>query len=305
MESKIINHPIQELIEPKACLAIFRPIEAEIAEYKKENEDLVFDYASPGGNKDARSHIYKLRLVKGRIVEAHKTVKADIVAAGRQIDGFKNKLLGDVEEMIDVHYQPIKLIEQEQLDLEAARMKALADAEAARIKAEEDAKAEAEAERLAELEARERTVRAAEEAVRAEQARLAAEEHARDAEAARIEREKHIAEAAKAKAEADAKAALEAAERKRLADIEAIKARAKADVEAKELAERRKAEAEAAKKAAETAAEKKRQENKKHRTEVHSEVHKRLMSLIVRGDLADLVLDALIAGTIPHVKIEY
>jgi len=312
MESKIINHPIQELVEPKACLAIFRPIEAEIAEYKKENEDLVFDYASPGGNKDARSHIYKLRLVKGRIVEAHKTVKADIVAAGRQIDGFKNKLLGDVEEMIDVHYQPIKLIEQEQLDLEAARMKALADAEAARIKAEEDAKAEAEAKRLTEIADREAVVReaeaavlAAQEKIAAREAELAAEEHARQAENDRVINEKRIAEEAKFAAEKAAKAALEAAEKKRLADIAAVEAKAKADAEAKELAERRRVDAENAKKAAEAAAEQKRQANKKHQSEINREVCARLETFGISHEHAYSILKALIAGTIPHVKIEY
>ena len=302
----------QTLVEPQACLAIFEPIKAKIVEYKAENKSLVFDYQDPKGNKEARSHIYKLRLVKGMINEAHKSAKAEILAAGRQIDAAKNELLGDVEEMIDVHNQPLLLIEKEKADAEAARLKAIADAEAARIKAEADAKAEAEAERLAELEAREAelakaqaAVRAAEERVKADQALLAAEEHARDVKAARIEREQHIAEQAAARATADAKAAIEAAERKRLADIAAAEAKAKAEAEAKELAERRRVEAENAKKAAEAAAEKKRAENRKHRAEVNRDVCARLESFGITHEHAYEILKALIAGTIPHCKIEY
>ena len=306
MEQKI------ELVEPQAFLAIFEPIKAKIAEYKAENESLVFDYEDPKGNKEARSHIYKLRLVKGRINDAHKSAKAEVLAAGRQIDKAKNELLGDVEKMIDVHNQPILLIEQEKAIAEAARMKALADAEAARVKAEEDAKAEAEAKRLTEIADREAVVReaeaavlAAQEKIAAREAELAAEEHARQAENDRVINEKRIAEEAKFAAEKAAKAALEAAEKKRLADIAAVEAKAKADAEAKELAERRRVEAENAKKAAEAAAEQKRQANKKHQSEINREVCTRLETFGITHEHAYSILKALIAGTIPHVKIEY
>jgi len=302
----------QELVEPKACLAIFEPIRAKISAYKAENESLVFDYADPKGNKEARSHIYKLRLVKGVINEAHKSAKAEILQAGRQIDAAKNEMLGDVEEMIDVHNQPLLLIEKEKADAEAARLKAIADAEAARIKAVADAEAKAEAERLAAIEAREAAVKKAEadnakalQMIADKEAELAAEAHARQEEALRIDREKRIAEEAKAKAAADAKAALEAAEQKRLADIAAAEAKVKAEAEAKELAERRKAEAEAAKKAAEAAAEKKRQENKKHQVQIRNEIGKRFAEFNGTKDPVQEIYDALIAGTIPHVKIEY
>ena len=302
----------QTIVESNACLAIFEPIAAAIAEFKKKNASLVFDYEDPKGNKEARSHIYKLRLVKGRIVDAHKTAKAEVLATGREIDSYKNKLIADVEEMIDVHNQPILLIEQEKAEAEAKRLKDIADAEAAKLKAEADAKAKAEAERLAEIEAREAEVKKAEEAVKAdqkkvadEQARLAAEQQAHKDEVERIEREKRIAEEAKAKAAADAKAALEAAEQKRLADIEAAEAKAKAEAEAKELAERRRVDVARAKRAAEVAAEKKRQENKKHQSEVNKEVCDRLESFGIDHGQAYEILKALIAGTIPHCKIEY
>jgi len=302
----------QILIEPQAYLAIFEPFELQIAEYKAENERLVFDYADPKGNKEARGHIYKLRRIKSRIADAHRRGKAEVLNISRQIDAVKNRLIDDFDSMIDVHNQPLLLIEKEKAEAEAARLKAIADAEAARLKAEADAKAEAEAKRMAEIEAREAEVKNAEAAVKAaeekiavEQANLAAEQQAQKDETERIRREERIAEEAKAEAAADAKAALEAAERKRIADIAAVEAKAKAEAEAKELAERRRVEAEQAKKAAEAAEKKQAQEDTKHQSKIQDEIYNRLKGLGLSLKGATDVMDAMVHGTIPHVKIEY
>ena len=50
-------------------LVVFDPVKAELAEYKKQNASLDFDYEDPQGNKDARSHIYKLRQAKTKIAD--------------------------------------------------------------------------------------------------------------------------------------------------------------------------------------------------------------------------------------------
>ena len=183
-------------------LAVFDSVAATIAEYKVENEKLVFDYADPDGAKEARSHISQLRKVKTEIATIHKDAKAEALAYGRRLDAKKNEYTGEVEEMIAVHKDP--------LDAIAAEKQALVDAEIAKAAAEEE-------KRLADIEAREQAVKDAEE-------KLAKEK----TEAERIEREKKIAEEAaerarvhaemKAKNEADAK---ELAERKRIeADAE-------------------------------------------------------------------------------------
>ena len=276
------------------ALVLFDPITVQMAEYKAENERLVFNYEDPQGNKDARSHIFKLRKVKTKIADAHKKGKAEALAACREIDEYKNKLIIDMDEMIAVHNEPLLLIEKER-----------ADAEAEVLRKNEEARAKIEAERLAELEAREAAVKAAEEKAAAEKAEREAEEKERRDEAERIEREKRIAEEAKAKAESDARKALEDAERRRLADIEAVKAKAKADAEAKELAERKRVEAERVERERQEAAEKKRQENKTHQQKIRHEIFARLTELIADESTASVVVKALAAGTIPHVKIEY
>jgi hypothetical protein len=275
-------------------LALFEPIQATMAEYKAENEKLVFDYRDAQGNKDARSHVYKLRGVKTKITSAHKDAKAGALAVCRQIDGMKNKLMTEVEEMIKVHNEPLLLIEKEKAEAEAERLRKLKEAEE-----------EAARKREEELAAREAAVKEKEEKAAAEERAKRAEEERIKAEAEQAERDKKIAEEAKAKAEADAKAALEAAEKKRLADVAAAEQRAADEARRVEQAERRKREQEQAEKERQEAEEKRRQENTRHRNNVHKDILARLEELVLEGNQAQHVLQALQEGTIPHVKIEY
>ena len=160
-------------------LVVFDEVKGTLAEYKAENEILVFDYADEQGSKDARSHIAKLRKVKTKISDVHKEAKAEALEVCRNLDAVKRDLIGEVEGMINVHKDPLDAIDAEK--------QAVIDAEKARL-------AEEERKRLEELEARERAVKEAEE------------------KAEREEREKKIAEeaAAKARTETEQKAKAEA-----------------------------------------------------------------------------------------------
>ena len=53
------QQPTVEKIE--TAVVEYRPIYAVLAQAEQENSSLVFDYKSPKGNKEARSHIHKLR----------------------------------------------------------------------------------------------------------------------------------------------------------------------------------------------------------------------------------------------------
>jgi len=177
-------------------LAVFNEVSATLVECKAENEKLVFDYATPIGEKEARSHIANLRKVKTKISNVHKEAKSEALAFGRRLDGKKNELTAEVDGMIAVHKDPLDAIEAEK--------QVVIDAEKKKLEEEE-------AKRQADLEAREAAVKEKEDKI----AREAAKEE-------RIEREKKIADEAaerarsqaeqKAKAEADAK---ELAEKKR------------------------------------------------------------------------------------------
>lgn len=191
-------------------LAVFDSITATLVEYRAENEKLVFAYETSEGEKQARSHIAKLRKAKTVISDIHKEAKAEVLAFGRKLDGKKKELISEVDTMIAVHKDPLDAIEAEK--------QAVIDAEKARLE-------EVEAKRQADLEAREVVVKEKEE-------KLAMEK----VEAERIAREKLIAEEAaetariqteaKAKAEAEAeelarikiKEKAEVAEQKRIAN---------------------------------------------------------------------------------------
>ena len=114
-------------------LAVFDEVAATIAEYKAENEKLVFDYASKEGAKEAKSHITKLRKVKTKISEVHKEAKAEALAFGRRLDAKKNEYTGEVDEMIKFHKDPLDVIEADATAKAMAKQREYADAEAKRI----------------------------------------------------------------------------------------------------------------------------------------------------------------------------
>lgn len=258
-------------------LAVFDEVAATIAEYKTENEKIVFDYESKEGAKQAKSHIAKLRKVKGKIAEVHKAAKAEALAFGRKLDAKKNEYTGEVDKMIKVHKDPLDAIETEKT------------AEALRKQHEY---AEREAKRIAEIEARERAIILAEEKIareKAEQEEKIRREKAAEAERvmkeqqekiARIEEEKRIAEekVERARIEAEAKAKAEAeSEEERLAEIAAEKA-----IEAKRIAD------------------------KTHRKQIEDEIHAGLMRTGYLGNVeASKILEAIKEAKIPHLIINY
>lgn len=249
---------------------------AQLQALREHNETVVFDYEDPRGNKEARSHIYKLRQTKAAVEKRRKRLKEEHLAAGRAIDESAKQIIGEVQGMIEVHEEPLKAIEAreaervaklqarlEAIPMEGPREASSADLEALLAKVGaveldeswqeflEDAALRKDAAQRSlhgELEAARKR-----EAEAAELARLRAEQEAqrqREAEEAREREEaRRLAEAAEkarqeaeAKAKAEADAALAEAQRREQAAVE----RAKADVEkARQRLENERREAEA------------------------------------------------------------
>jgi len=253
-------------------LSKYDPLKAQIAEFEHLNASLHFDYNDPAGNKNARSHVYKMRQMKGEVARVHKELKSDVLVFARTIDNAKNVLTGKLDGMIEIHQKPLDDIENaakakaeaEARAIEEARLEAERELQAekdAAIAAEREAAREVAAE-LAQLKAREERDRIARDA--AEQARAMAEHKAArekaemearerkavqdkiDAERAAVEAERKAIEAerraiAEAKA-AEERAVIAKAEAERQATLAAERAEA-AKVEAAAKAERDKAEA--------------------------------------------------------------
>ena len=280
---------MSEIVETSANeLVVFDEVAAIIADYKVKNEELVFDYESKEGIKQAKSHIVKLRKVKTKVGEIHKEAKAEALAFGRRLDAKKNEYNGEVDKMIAFHKKPLEAIETKETEEAWARQRERDDAEAKRI---------------AEIEARERAIILAEEKIAREKAD--AEEEIRREKA--IESERVIKEQQEKikRAEEENRHILE----------EAAKARAKLQEEADkariEAEEKAKAEAEAEEErladiAAEKAIEEGRIADKEHRKKIEDEAHAGLTGTGHLGNVeASEVLEAIKEGKIPHVTINY
>jgi len=265
-----------EAPKQNTMLAPFDEVVAEIEKYKVLNEKLAFDYEDEKGNKDARSHVYSLRRIKGRIADIHKVTKADVLKISREIDARKKELTAPIEEMIYFHDQHIKEIEQREEKEKAEVIR----------RAQEEKEAE-DAKRLADIEAREKEIADKEAAIKA-----------KEDETARIEREKQVAEEAKLAAEKEAKVQLEKAEQKRLADIEAVEEKAK-----QEQIDRDNARIAEEKRLAEI--ESKRQANVAHREKINEEVTQIFTEYGMPQDAAERLVKELDKDLFPALSINY
>lgn len=247
----------------ESAVAEYRPFYAQLAELEQKNSTLVFDYASPKGNKEARSHINTLRLTKGALERTRKSAKEESLRIGRAIDGEAKEIGARIEAMITVHQSAVDEIEQREkqrvADL-AERLANLRNTGAGASTAAQLAEAIAMLEPLVvgddwqefkpqALEVKDDLLRnlrvrhaeyVADEAKEAELARLRAEAADRE----RLEREAAIVRAAEERARVEAARAAQEAEARAAAEREAA---ARRELELKlqaETAERRRVEAE-------------------------------------------------------------
>lgn len=90
----------------------YEDLRAQLKQAAEENAALEFDYNDPVENKEARSHVYGLRRLKGDIDRKRKELKKEALEYGRAVDAAAKELTGWVEEMIDVHQKPLDEVEQ-------------------------------------------------------------------------------------------------------------------------------------------------------------------------------------------------
>ena len=331
---------LAQVLEPVSEIAVYTPFRTELAEFKANNAALVFDYEDPKGNKEARSHVYKLRQSRAAVDRARKDEKAASLEYGRKVDAEAKEIMDEIDAMIAVHAAPLEEVEQRERAHVVhikAQIRHIEDCGNGVIGGEpqpfpilfreleekivvDDSFGEFE------LEARKSKDMALarlknafaqhqeREAERAELERLRAEvaERERAAEKERAERDRMEAQARKA--EADALAAKEAEERRAREKEEAHQREIGLERKAAEAAERRVAEAveqerlrvqrEAEAKAADAA---KREANMRHVNKVLSDIVKALgeQGLGLPDVMVNAVITAIREGRVPHVTITY
>lgn len=244
---------------------------------------------------------------KERVAALEKRIEL-IKALAIDVDESGNKLSSKqlAERLVAAKGVDIESFEEMVTDAALAKDKAIAALEAHVARREREEAEAAELERLRK-EAAEREQREREELIRRE----AEEKVRREAEeAARKEREQRELEKAEAESaiirEREEAARREAeAEARRLADIKA--ANDKAEREKAELTrqyEEKERIAKARKEAAEEA-ERKRQEDVQHRTAVNNNILRSFMSYGCNEETGKSIIKAMIAGSVPHVSINY
>lgn len=336
------NNQEQELIPKQNEIAAYDPFREQLRELKKTNDQAIFDYEDPVGNKEARSHVYKLRQTKASVDRVRKKEKQDALEYGRKVDAEARDIIGQIEEMIDRHQGPLDAIEQREKDRIAKHEADLAEIEEAGNHTAEnwmELPVETMRDRLAEIEAEPITEKRWEEYVAsaagkkdaavtqireaisrrerydAEQAELKRlrqeeEERQRKEEQQRIEREaeERARKQAQEEAERKAKEEREAAERR---ELELRRQNEEAERQRKEAEERAERAREEAQREAEEKARKEKEEaekraaNKRHRTKVDKAAIKALTDNGIDEDTAKRVVDLIGQGKIPYVSIEY
>ena len=319
-------------------IAVYDEFRAQLAELKDHNGSLVFDYESPKGNRDARSHVYKLRQTKAAVEKARKDEKAASLEYGRRVDEQAKEISAEIEAMIEVHQRPLDEIEQREKDRQSKHLARLEQMRALATPSNEPLTVKQLRDRLADLESyalgahweefEVDAARAKDEGVSALRSQIAAREkwEADQADLARLreeqvrrereEREARIAkeaeERATRQAEERAKAEREAGERRELElkltaeraereKVEAEQRAARAALEAEERV-RRQAADEAARAKAE---QEKREANKRHVAKINRAATDALMAGGVDLVTAELVVDLIASRKIPNVTIAY
>ena len=275
-------------------IVAFNQTKADVAKYKAENAKLVFPYDTAKGLKDARSHVHKLRKARASFERLRVSTKADALKECKDIDAAAKEYTKEFDEMIDLQYAPIKVIEEREE----------AEKQAALDKIREDREKE-EAARLADLEAKEKELEELKAKALATENAIKAKEAAAKAEIERIAREKQIAEDAKIEAEQKAQRDLKAAEEKRVADIGKANRHAREVAEAKEQAARKAKDAELAEKARLDKIEADRIADVEHREKVEGDMHFQINIYVEDFDTTSKILIAIKDGAIPNLQIHY
>lgn len=263
------------------------------------------DMSTDAGRKAIASQAYKVARSKTAIDDAGKALVAEWKEKSRAVDAKRKQAREFLDTLRDEIRKPLTEWEKEQERITAEK-----------AAAEERERQEAEARRIAEIEAREREAAAREADIRKKEEELRRREREdqirRDAE----EKAKREAQEAIARAERERQEAIERAEKERLAAIERERAererqereRERAIQAEKERLEREQADRERKRLEAEDRArrEKLRAEaDHRNREAVHLKISERFIENGIGASTAKKVTALIVAGVIERLSVDY
>lgn len=108
VQASLIDTQTPVVIRADNQLTIYAPILQQLAEISELNNSLVFDYSSKKGEKEARSHVYKLKRFKTQAETVRKAATAEARAYTDLVNKTGKSVLEKIEQMIAVHMAPIE-----------------------------------------------------------------------------------------------------------------------------------------------------------------------------------------------------
>jgi len=108
--------PSKLILKSESPLAVYSEFRQQLEQLKEDNKTVVFNYETPEGSKEARSHIYTLRKTKGAVDKARKAEKAESLRYGRLVDSEAKELVSEIDTMIEVHAAPLREIDEREAE---------------------------------------------------------------------------------------------------------------------------------------------------------------------------------------------
>jgi len=109
-----------ELFPVDKPIAAYNEFRSQLKALAKENDSLTFDLDTAKGQKECRSHIYKLRQTKTGVDKVRQAEKKAALEYGRLVDGEAREIVAEIDTMIQVHDKPLQeAVERERLRIEA------------------------------------------------------------------------------------------------------------------------------------------------------------------------------------------
>lgn len=101
---------------PTTVITQYQVLQEDIKEARAKAAEVAFDLTDKKGIAAAKSYVFSLRRLNGRIDEAHKEAKAETLERGKAIDRVKNVLREQVAALIQPHQDALDAIAKAEVE---------------------------------------------------------------------------------------------------------------------------------------------------------------------------------------------
>lgn len=113
------------VVTPTTVITQYQVLQEDIKEARAKAAEVTFDLTDKKGIAAAKSYVFSLRRLNGRIDEAHKEAKAETLERGKAIDRVKNVLREQVAALIQPHQDALDAITKAEVERVAKHRKVI------------------------------------------------------------------------------------------------------------------------------------------------------------------------------------